>query len=650
MNDLTGKVIAGRYRVDASLGRGGMGDVYKVWDRRRAAFLAMKAIHPDMAEDKVFLRRFAREAETLSVLQHPNIVRFYGMEQDGGLSFMLMDYVEGTTLRKLIFDSHAPFSPERVLQVAVPICSALHYAHEMGIAHCDMKPANVMVKPSGEILVADFGIARMMETGITTSMKGMGTPSYMAPEQVSGKKPQPQTDIYAMGIILYEMLTGGERPFTGERAQTDGSAAEKICWEQVNAPPPPPRIFNRDISRAMETAVMTCLEKDPSKRYASALDLSQALENAVENADQSRGLATEPTRADLPIAASNPPNESKPASKFPIWGIGAAALIVILSLFGLFTMNGQTAIPTPTITQHIIPTPLLIKDATDTPMPTITPSPVPTLGVGSTMVSERDGMTLLYVPAGKFKMGNKAENALAECQQFNSDCKLDWFKDEEPPHEVELSAFWMDQTEVTNAMYARCVSASACAAPISPKSLTYPSYYGNAEFDNYPVIYVSWNMAKTYCAWAGRDLPTEAQWEKAARGPDANMYPWGNIFDGDRVNFCDKNCPYAWANKSFDDGYADVSPVGSYPSGKSFYGAYDMAGNVWEWMNDWYDAMYYPNSPASNPLGPDAGSLRALRGGSWSYTGSNVRSALRLGGDPLVANEVIGFRCATSQP
>jgi serine/threonine protein kinase len=295
--NLIGQTLLGRYRVDAFIGRGGMAEVYKVWDTKRAVPLAMKLLREDLAEDKIFLRRFKREARTLSNLQHPNIVRLYGLEQDGDLAFMLMDYVEGTTLRKEIFHAKKAISVERVLEVMRPVCSALHYAHQMGMVHCDAKPGNIMIEHTGRVLVTDFGISRMTDAA-TATMVGMGTPAYMAPEQARGQDPTPQTDIYALGVVLFEMLTGGERPFTGEQAETTGSTSEKVRWEQIHFEPPSPRKWNPGILPKVEALVLKCLEKDPTKRWRSALEMLNALEKTLLEKRESL-LATKADTAPL---------------------------------------------------------------------------------------------------------------------------------------------------------------------------------------------------------------------------------------------------------------------------------------------------------------------------------------------------------------
>ena len=266
MENLLGRKIKDRYRVDTLIGRGGMAEVYKVWDEERADALAMKVLREDLAQDKIFLRRFEREAQTLAKLQHRSIVRFYGLEQDDLLVFLLMEYIEGTSLREEIFRVKEPFTSQRILEVLRPVCAAMHYAHRMGIVHCDLKPGNILIDHHGELLVTDFGIARMIDAS-TATMVGLGTPAYMAPELVKGQDPTPQTDIYALGVILYEMFTGGERPFTGERAETTGSTAEKIRWEQMKLAPKPLTDYNPEISPAMQGIVIRCLAKIPDQRY-----------------------------------------------------------------------------------------------------------------------------------------------------------------------------------------------------------------------------------------------------------------------------------------------------------------------------------------------------------------------------------------------
>jgi formylglycine-generating enzyme required for sulfatase activity len=237
----------------------------------------------------------------------------------------------------------------------------------------------------------------------------------------------------------------------------------------------------------------------------------------------------------------------------------------------------------------------------------------------------------VFVPAGEFQMG--------------CDSDVDCHYDERPRHTVYLDAFYIDKHEVTNALYEACVDAGTCDAPLDDSSSTRDPYYGSADYADYPVINVSWDNARAFCNWIGRRLPTEAEWEKAARGgDDVRMYPWGDS-DPD----CSRLDYYGAAGHCV----GDTRQVGSYPTGQSPYGAMDMAGNVWEWVNDWYRSNYYqsypPNNWPSNPTGPDAGSSRVARGGSWDKLDSNdVRVDYRSYAYPSTRLNVLGFRCARS--
>jgi formylglycine-generating enzyme required for sulfatase activity len=307
-----------------------------------------------------------------------------------------------------------------------------------------------------------------------------------------------------------------------------------------------------------------------------------------------------------------------------LMGAGWILLFVILLVgFGLnyYFNNPLIRANTPSPTQTITPKLPAFTSLpfTETPIPTKTTIPTPTLGIGSTMTGQH-GETLVYVPAGEFTMGSDNGN------------------DNKPAHTVYLDTFWIDRTEVTNKQYKACVDAGTCEPPSDKSSFTHPSYYGNPEFDNYPVVYVSWDKANRYCeVWAGGDLPTEAQWEKAARGTKAFTYPWGNDAPNkDLLNF--------------NQNIGDTTEVGKYPDGKSSYGAYDMAGNVWEWVNDYYQSDYYAvlGNSASNPVGPESGQYRVLRGGSWNNNGYSSRSDIRSSFGSSYINYNFGFRCARS--
>ena len=269
----------------------------------------------------------------------------------------------------------------------------------------------------------------------------------------------------------------------------------------------------------------------------------------------------------------------------------------------------------------------------------------------TTVVATPEGM--VFVPAGEFIMGSPEGEGL---------------DNEHPQRTVYLDAFYIGKYEVTNRQFSQFVDATGYTTDAETAGWGWawtgedwkevegvnwrhpqgPDSSIEGKMDH-PIVQVSWNDANAYCQWAGVRLPTEAEWEKAARGTDGREYPWGNSApDGSKLNYCDVNCELGWKDSSVDDGYTDTAPVGRYETGKSPYGAYDMAGNVWEWVADWYDADYYSKAPGRNPQGPDSGEKRVLRGGSWFGYKGDARCADRYGGVPDVRISYFGFRAAAS--
>lgn len=366
----------------------------------------------------------------------------------------------------------------------------------------------------------------------------------------------------------------------------------------------------------------------------------QPARNRKTNLEESSIFAPRPRLADR--------KEEKRIGGTPAWRkwipLGALVLVLILVLVygsGSLGMQGTDqlagfaggAADTGTSTSTTIPTATMMF----TPTVTFTP----TLGVGDSLIRPEDGMVMMYVPQGPFTMGIAADEAMTECIKFREECDLSWFADQGPPHLVDLNAYWMDQTEVTNAMYALCVNAGVCSPPRQNGSNRVEDYYENEQYADYPVVFITWKQADAYCEWAGARLPTEAEWEKAARGADGRLYPWGNSAPA---------CSLTNFNPFIEDTCKDdTSAVRDYPGGQSPYQIFNLAGNVAEWVMDWYDPNYYSNSPASNPQGPSDGFTKILRGGSWFYDEEFARSTYRYKQDPRYYYSFTGFRCALSE-
>lgn len=684
MADLSGQFL-GRYHLIERLGEGGMAVVYRAFDTRLERDVAIKIIRSGAFPTEIWgdvLKRFEREAKSLARLSHPNIVKVHDYGEHEGSPFLVMEYLSGGTLKKKLVK---PVPWRDALRLLLPITRGVAYAHQHGVLHRDIKPANILLSEGGEPMLSDFGIAKLFEMGQSTTLTGtgtvIGTPEYMAPEQWIGKT-SPQSDLYSLGITLYEMVAG-RKPYVA-----DTPAA--LLIKQATEPLPSPRKFVAELPEAMEGILTKALAKEPENRFQNIDAFIEALENMITSMPVGQP-SSEPKRAEetfkvpverslvlLPTQVSQPSERKtrlassevesqglkktltslektmlKPSfTRFSRKWIGIAIggiIVLAAALGGIILRNGYVTNATPpesnsavSITTKVSsPVQIVQSILTDTPSPTFKPtglsptetmtplSAMSTLGIGSTILSKKDSMELVYVPAGEFTMGS-------DVGAYNHI----------PAHSVYLDAFWFDKTEITNKMYAICVFEGVCKKPLKTNSITHPTYYGRSEFDDYPVIFVDWSMAKAYCDWAGRRLPTEAEWEKVARGSDKRLYPWGNDPpDNDLLN----------------DDSGDTTPVGKYSKGVSPYGALDMAGNVLEWVADRYSETYYVNSPTSNPLGPDSGSFRVLRSGTWYLyqyfeesgvlirVGGGAFSAVdRRGNSPTYTNFNLGFRCAMS--
>ncbi len=314
--------------------------------------------------------------------------------------------------------------------------------------------------------------------------------------------------------------------------------------------------------------------------------------------------------------------------------------------------------PTATNTQESSPTPedTVTPTLESEPAATIPPEPTP---LPASIRSETAEMVL--VNEGEFEMGALSSQLMEECSGFLEECFESWFAPSEPIHDVQIDAFYVDVFEVTNDAYLQFINdigeiETACDGQqcigLDDSQIESDSgglFIVDEEFLNHPVTGVTWYGAVSFCEWRDARLPSEAEWEMAASWDGETgtkyLYPWGDEYDGSTANSCDVNCDVPHAMSEFDDGSATLAAVGSYENGRSPAGAYDMAGNVWEWTYDWYDPDYYGQSPESNPSGPENGEDKVVHGGSWFDTGNFAASAIRFPAPPTEFGDSIGFRC-----
>jgi len=671
----------GEIRIEAVIGKGAFGVVYRAWDETLSRTVAVKELRrdaPGMGSttfDK-YADRFQREARVQAQFNHPHIVQVHRLVQQGETLYLVMEFVDGPNLRDVLTE-RGPLPLEEAVQLTLDLLDALSavHAHEWDIVHRDIKPSNVLIA-DGRAKLTDFGLAQLASESSRSQLGGNhpGTPLYMSPEQertVAYLKPA--SDLYSAGCVLFELLTG--KPY--KQVDDDPDALRRL------RPDTPPalahiiahattedlkgryrcatdfatelRAWQREQQAAQEAAREATRKAEQERQQREAEIAARRQREAEERARQQHEAETAAQRRrDAEVAARQKQEAEEELRQeaarkaalerrkrqrqvlqqlktWAIWGGGALALLLVATAGGSALWRALKPIPTATATSQVVMA--LTRTPTQTPIATATATATTTAttaatapatatpteptrvnaSLGDTWTRPVDDMVMVYVPAGEFQMGSTEGDS-----------------DEAPVHTVALDGFWIDRTEVTNAQYGKCVMADKC----DPSD-----YSGDSLFngDDQPVVGVSWHDAVAYCEWAGGRLPTEAEWEYAARGPEGLTYPWGNEWDCTRGNF-DTDCG--------SDTYDYTAPVGSFPAGASWADALDLSGNVWEWVADWYGS--YPSGRQVNPTGPQSGGYRVLRGGSWNNNENITRGANRDRNTPTDAICNGGFRCGVS--
>ncbi len=612
----------GRYELLEELGRGAMGVVYKARDPQIDRLVAVKVLTTapglDPGEAQQHRDRFQREARAAGRLAHPNIVTIHDVGEDQGRTFLVMELVQGQALDRIL-RTRRPLSLAEVLTIGEQVASALDYAHRHGIIHRDVKPANILLSPEGSVKVTDFGIARITGADTTQAGQTFGTPSYMSPEQVQGLALDGRSDIFSLGTVLYEVLSG-ERAFQGETLST-------IIYRILHEEPIPLRRLNPTFPAGLETCLQKALAKDPAVRYALATDVARDLRRAVEGTVVSVP-ADAPTQSTVMLPAQPPPRPRRRWRRF-LWptmvagSIAVAVAALLLAVWGRAFRTPERSTTPPVVSQPPAREAAIAKAIPDEAArgktgleaDHVKPSEKPPRHPASaTQWRGADDVEMVHVAAGTFTMG---------------DTHGDGEVDERPAHRLTVSAFWLDRTEVTNVQFARFAKVAR------DSGLARGDKWDLEEGkDLHPAVNIPWRVAVAYCRWAGKRLPTEAEWEYAARGTDGRKYPWGDAWDDQRAGF------------GGNRGSQGAAPVGSYPTGISPFGALDMAGNVWEWVS----TLYWPY-PYFSRDGRESASTQdrhVVRGGSWALDPWDLRASNREFGEPGYRSAYIGFRCARS--
>jgi formylglycine-generating enzyme required for sulfatase activity len=611
-----GAVIGGKLRLLRPLGQGGMGVVWAARHETLETDVAVKLIRPErVAADPALITRFEREARTTARIAHPHVVHVmdYGT-LDGVVPYIVMELLGGFSLAELL-EKGGRLSLSTACVLVQQVGSALESAHERGVVHRDIKPHNVFILEESRgyplfVKVLDFGIAKMLgdtqvpggSHTLTETGTIVGSPPYMSPEQIEGmKNVDLRSDLWSLAVIVYESLTG-EAPFRGGSFVAVGSAVLKGQYRPVSE-------LRKGLPAAIDDWFAKALSVDPDARFQSAREMVEAFQEIErqreeestrsQKAVESVAFATTLTAAPAVRTQSHAPLVEKrrlaPRRRVAAWSVLGVCLLAAGG--GVFAFAGKGR-------------------------------------------SRNCPPGMKRVEGGTFRMGSPSDGETPS--------------DESPQRQLALDPFCLDETEVSVGAYAECTSCKPLASDVrveglTPNAITFWSKFCNrADARDHPVNCIDWQGANEYCEAMGKRLPSEAEWELAARGESASTYPWGEAPPtGERVNACGIECSRMLSERGGlvekkmyddDDSAPATAGVGTHPAGATRAGVMDLAGNVWEWTSSHY--CRYDEADCED-------SRRVIRGGGWnSVESQDVRAARRLPSAPSARSWSVGFRCA----
>jgi eukaryotic-like serine/threonine-protein kinase len=589
----------GRYQVTRFLAAGAMGEVWEAYDPVIGRPVAIKLVRRELSERgdaDMWLQRFQHEVRAAGQLMHANIVTVLDVGEEAGAPYLVMEYVEGESLDKLLQRS-GTLAIDEAVDIVTQILKALEFAHARGMWHRDIKPANILLTRSGLVKVTDFGIAHLADSELTTVGRVFGTPAYMAPEQLLGQAVDQRADVFAAGVVLFELLSGA-KPFEG------GTPAQRLVRMERTGPADI-RSLNAAVPPALKRVLDTAMAFNRERRYASAAEFARAI------------AAARPASA----AVNRSPRPERRRWHTPAIATIAVAAAAAISAGYLF-WPGPVPVPTPT------GPPIAAAPPPTAPAPAPTPVPV---------FRDCSGCPeMVGLPVGSFMMGTEPAETTRE------GVPDEYANRERPRHPVTVGAmFAIGRYHVTRGEYGRFVAATGRTGG-SGCSWQSPGF---AQTDRDPVVCINWDDAKAYADWLSKitgksyRLPTEAEWEYAARAGTTTARYWGDAIGAGNAN-C-SGCGSKWDGGS-------TSPVGSFRPNP--FGLYDMLGNAWQWTEDCWNGNY-ANAPSDSSTVLTSGEClrRVVRGGSWNSIPRYVRAGDRYWDVTGYRNGDGGFRVARTQ-